>query len=655
MPDQVEKRNLRVFALLIGIDDYKYVTPKLAGCKNDVESMEVFLRDTFKHPSIECRTDKQATRQEILDTFKEHFTNNTKIQKGDAMVFYFSGHGSRVDSPKGWETPDGKIETICPYDQAPSSLNPSSRGPRMRPVSGIPDHEISVLLRELAEKKGNNIIAIFDSCHGGGMGRELGSRDPETVRSIETPSLFPEDLDRDAWHMGQDRDVKIQSPFGFSYPFMSSHVLLSACQPTEKAKERDLTYKRNGTKQNRMRRGVFTSNLVTSLYNACSQPDIQTTYATLMGNLSSSESQHPVCEGTNKNRYLFSTDGPDPLLTFKLKSTKSGWYEADAGWIHGVVEGTQETQPTEFTVLPSRGTLVAQNVGWNSCELVFKDGHPFHIPNNGTASMSIGRSLNVYLGSGVPNVPDIRNRFTIVTQSSKAHVVVRPDAHQKSLHFQIVDIRVPEHSRLLKASSSPRALVPNLDKIAYFNFHLHRENHYRPLHEFIKLSLVPLKKIPGGTLTPIYDDAVRMNDNVVTLTEPERSYGLSLESMEGTFFEGFYAYLYCFSPRDCAITSVYVPRTADTPLPAGHLGQPAKIGIVGFGPEGGNPIEFFLHKGCEDTIFFKLFVSSSYVDMKMVEQRIDRSQHQNKGMRRQPVTNTDVWDAWTFPITTRPS
>jgi hypothetical protein len=340
------------------------------------------------------------------------------------------------------------------------------------------------------------------------MGR--GERaDAGTVRSIKTPSLSPEDLDQDAWRI-QDRDAEIQSPFGFSYPFMSSHVLLSACQPNEKAKEDDLIYKRNGKEQKRMKRGLFTSNLVTRMYDALSEASSQTMYATLMGDLLKvfSHVQHPVCEGTNINRYLFSTDhGADPLLMFKLKPTASG-YEADAGWIHGVVAGTEgaegtATQPTEFTVFSNRGTLVTQNVGWNYCELTFKDGHTFDIPKDGTASISIGRSLNVYLESGVPDVLDISNHFTIVTQPSEAHVVVRRDADQESLHFQGVDKRVPEHSRAKSARSfSPQALVPTLDKIAYFNFHLHRENSEHLLSEQIKLSLVPLVKTVGGFFMP---------------------------------------------------------------------------------------------------------------------------------------------------------
>jgi Caspase domain len=114
--------------VLIRIDGYNYVTPKLEGCKNDVESIKLFLEDKFTNfpASIRCLINEQATKQVIWDTFKQHLSNNEDINKGDVMVFYFSGHDSHVDTPEGWVTQDGKIETICPYDQAPLCPAPES-------------------------------------------------------------------------------------------------------------------------------------------------------------------------------------------------------------------------------------------------------------------------------------------------------------------------------------------------------------------------------------------------------------------------------------------------------------------------------------------------------------------------------------------------
>jgi hypothetical protein len=95
----------------------------------------------------------------------------------------------------------------------------------------------------------------------------------------------------------------------------------------------------------------------------------------------------------------------------------------------------------------------------------------------------------------------------------------------------------------------------------------------------------------------------------------------------------------------------YVPQTADTPpLPGGSSAKPADIGIVGYGSDGGDPIKFSLHNGGEDTTFFKLFVSSSYIDMKILDQRVDALSR----VDRPRLPYSYIWDAWTFQITSRP-
>jgi hypothetical protein len=93
----------------------------------------------------------------------------------------------------------------------------------------------------------------------------------------------------------------------------------------------------------------------------------------------------------------------------------------------------------------------------------------------------------------------------------------------------------------------------------------------------------------------------------------------------------------------------YVPPTADTPPLL--TGNSAEMGIVGYGPDGGDPIKFSLHNGREDTTFFKLFVSTSYVNMKIIEQRVDALSRTG----RVKTGPSYIWDTWTFPITSRPS
>ncbi|KAF8489299.1 caspase domain-containing protein [Gautieria morchelliformis] len=636
------KRNAHVFALLIGIDVY-HVKRHLKGCKHDVDLIEQFLKNTFKGHSIKRLVDGEATSDMILTTFKEHFTMNTKIGEEDVMLFYYAGHGSRIKAPDGWVTQDGQIEIICPYDQ-------DTMGKELERICGISDHKLNEMLRKLSSiKHNNNIVAIFDSCYSGGMGRDDEIKgQPENVRSIEVQSPLPGDFEQEAWTVDKGRDLEV-SHMGFNYPFMSSHVLLAACRPLEKAKEKLLRYQEGNDAEELKMRGVFTTHLVRMLYMAITME--QSTYATLLDRLLRGwpYEQRPMCEGSNKGRLLFSKKhGGDPDGTFRLVPTSDRtMYRAAPGWIHGVVKGT------EFVVHPNRGTFMASEVRSHSCDLVYKDGPKCQISTEARALMFIGKSLALYLqpGIGDSDVSGVSDRYTIVSQPAAAHVVVH-SRDKRYLYLAGADKRVPDSCKTRSGPLLPGEMPSVLDKMAYFNFHLHRGNGDRPLHDYIKLELVPLKTIPGGHRIPIHDDSVTLDDNdnkdnCVTNLAPFK-YGLTLKN---NFNCSIFPYLFCFKPSKCAILSYYVPTSRETPpLGPGSPGQPSKLGIVGYGAEGGDPVMFTLPQGkSTDTVFLKLFVSTTYVDLNIVEQRID----QLRGIDRPSVSDPYIWDAWKFQITSQ--
>lgn len=133
--------------------------------------MQRFLTDKLLVPDshIKLLLNESATRQAILDNFDSHLINNPKIndpaiKPGDAIIFYYAGHGSRVSTPEGWPhiegwtRNDGFIETICPYDERTYDANG-------RFTHGIPDLTFKILLLRLAASKGNNIVSIpLSSC-----------------------------------------------------------------------------------------------------------------------------------------------------------------------------------------------------------------------------------------------------------------------------------------------------------------------------------------------------------------------------------------------------------------------------------------------------------------------------------------------------------
>lgn len=148
---------LRLFALAIAIDCYvSEGIPDLSGCTNDAADFVAFLTETLGVPSERlCRlSNEEATRTAIIQAFKSHFIENPNIRKGDAMVFFYAGHGSRVVADPGWLADGNMVETIVPHDEG-------SKDSEGNVVYGIPDRTFDGLMRELAYRKGDNIVSLL--------------------------------------------------------------------------------------------------------------------------------------------------------------------------------------------------------------------------------------------------------------------------------------------------------------------------------------------------------------------------------------------------------------------------------------------------------------------------------------------------------------
>lgn len=167
-------------ALLVGINDYAPAGtggPDLRGCVNDVRDFANTmgaLGIVPIHPrTMRVLTDRNATRANIIAGLKWLLAG---AQKGDVLVFYYSGHGTYVADVSGDEL-DKRDEAICPHDFSAAGV--------------IKDDDIRVLLSALPP--GANLDVLFDSCFSGTAtrampGAELGSSiSGTTIRFIEPP------------------------------------------------------------------------------------------------------------------------------------------------------------------------------------------------------------------------------------------------------------------------------------------------------------------------------------------------------------------------------------------------------------------------------------------------------------------------------------
>ncbi|KZT06962.1 uncharacterized protein LAESUDRAFT_625990, partial [Laetiporus sulphureus 93-53] len=132
-----------IFAVVVSINSYAKDL-LLKGAEKDVLAFKDFLLHDLQTPAdhIKLLRDYMAMRQCIMDTLHMHFCNNSDICPGDAIIFYFMGHGSSHDL-RG----KGAVKCIISIDNAP-----------------ICEHELHIFLKDLSHMKGKNITLIFDCC-----------------------------------------------------------------------------------------------------------------------------------------------------------------------------------------------------------------------------------------------------------------------------------------------------------------------------------------------------------------------------------------------------------------------------------------------------------------------------------------------------------
>lgn len=143
----------RLFAYIICIDEYEAEqVPDLHACVADGKKFETFLRTKFRDHALQIERlyNKDATYKKILSLF-EIASSSPLIQKGDLVIFYYSGHGSQTPAPDGWSTEDDQIETICPHD-----VDTVKSG---KNVYGIPDFVVGAITRNLAIRSEANVVS----------------------------------------------------------------------------------------------------------------------------------------------------------------------------------------------------------------------------------------------------------------------------------------------------------------------------------------------------------------------------------------------------------------------------------------------------------------------------------------------------------------
>ena len=187
----------RRHALLIGASGYdeSRIGPgvELLGPRNDVALMIRALRaynvpdanmlvlaDGLDQTGIDFAAHGDPNRDEILAAFAGMLT---RVQPGDEVLVYFSGHGSRQPQPEGAPEPEanGFDEIFLPLDIGHWE---GAHGDRQAGVhNALLDDEIGEFLDALRER---NIFVwlVVDTCHSGGANRGAGPGGEFRTRAV---------------------------------------------------------------------------------------------------------------------------------------------------------------------------------------------------------------------------------------------------------------------------------------------------------------------------------------------------------------------------------------------------------------------------------------------------------------------------------------
>lgn len=221
----------RKLALLVGINQYqKY---PLKGCVNDVLMQQLLLihRFGFNPQDILILTDKQATRQGILEAFEEHLIKQAK--PGDVVVFHYSGHGSRVFDPHPIPLRSPLVDgvglngTFVPVDSVLPAGYPNVGGA----VDDIMGHTLFLLMSAIQTE---NFTAILDSCFSG-----LKTRGDFQVRSRDGGEKIEISAQEKAYQEQWLSRLNL-SPEEFVQGYQTSvakGVVLASAQPSQTAKD----------------------------------------------------------------------------------------------------------------------------------------------------------------------------------------------------------------------------------------------------------------------------------------------------------------------------------------------------------------------------------------------------------------------------------
>ncbi len=334
-----------IYALLVGIDAYPNPIQPLQGCVNDIKAVEEYLtgRVSTDNYQLHLRTliDKEATRQGIINGFREHLSQATKE---DIALFYYSGHGSQEQAPQEfWHLePDRLNETIVCYDS--------------RSANGwdLADKELGKLISQVAKNE-PHLIIIMDCCHSGsGTRGEL-----ELDVAVRKAPLDRRKRPLESFIISLPEIEQISTSRSLERNFSSwtlpqvRYIFLSACRNIELAKEYSIETEK---------RGVFSYFLLDTLkktHSSLTYRDLfKRTDALVRSKVTAQSPQIEVGESKDLDQPFLGGAISSHLPYFTVSHNQNYGWVIDGGAVHGIPQAAN-SETTELAIF-SLDTPTAQ-------------------------------------------------------------------------------------------------------------------------------------------------------------------------------------------------------------------------------------------------------------------------------------------------------
>ena len=151
------------YAVILGINDY-YIKPgvkhgsSLHGCVNDANAMKGLLENRFGFSPANIQTlyNEKVTKKNVIDVMNQVLQ---KCRPGDAIVFYYSGHGS-------WMSNSMNAKDAVKRGMSQAMVMSDLYSPNLDCL--LTDEMLKQIFNEIVNKK-VILTSLFDCCYSGNL------------------------------------------------------------------------------------------------------------------------------------------------------------------------------------------------------------------------------------------------------------------------------------------------------------------------------------------------------------------------------------------------------------------------------------------------------------------------------------------------------